>query len=163
MTMWIVALLVIAFALFFFEIFLPGGIFAIVGGLAIIGAAVLAFNEFGLVTAVFIFLGSGLAAFLLFFVEVKFLTLTPLGKQMKLKSRVEGSSLEPFDLSKTDAKTGTTVTPLSPSGRIRIGESLVDAKSEEGWIDEGIEVEIVGNDVFNVLVRPLDSVDGENP
>ena len=47
------------------------------------------------------------------------------------------------------------VTPLRLSGKIVIDEEEFDAASEFGFIDTGIEVEIINKKGFNFIVRPI--------
>ena len=51
---------------------------------------------------------------------------------------------------------GITVSRLAPIGKVRFGTEVVEAKSEDGFIDQAVEVEIVEVSTFGVLVRALE-------
>lgn len=149
----IITLLVCAFVFFFLEIFVPGGFLAIIGGAFMVGASFVTFHEYGWIPAALLFVFSGLCSFLMFFLEVKLLVKTPWGKRIRLTSRVEGASLEAVDVKDLLNEMAITITPLNPSGRIKVANQLLEATSEDGWMAKGETVKIVGSDVFHVRVR----------
>jgi len=58
--------------------------------------------------------------------------------------------------------TGVALTDLRPSGTALIGEERVDAVSESEWIEEGTGVKIVSSEGYRVVVRPMESEEGES-
>ncbi|TWU02647.1 MFS transporter [Stieleria varia] len=46
--------------------------------------------------------------------------------------------------------------PLKPGGQIRVGELCFAARSQGEWIDSNSEVEIIGGNMEQVLVRPVE-------
>ena len=48
---------------------------------------------------------------------------------------------------------GTTVSRLSPMGKVNIGGKVYEAKSTDVYIDQRKEVEVVGFDNFTVIVK----------
>lgn len=50
---------------------------------------------------------------------------------------------------------GIALTPLRPSGRIEIGERVLDAVAEFGYIDAGTKVRVVRRDGFSMGVEPV--------
>jgi membrane-bound serine protease (ClpP class) len=52
---------------------------------------------------------------------------------------------------------GVTATPLRTSGRVRIGDRLVDAQSAGGYIERGIKVRVIASDDFCIKVEELES------
>ena len=52
---------------------------------------------------------------------------------------------------------GVTVTPLRTSGRIRIGDRLVDAQSAGAYIESGTKVRVIASDEFGIKVEELES------
>lgn len=136
------------------EIFIPGfGFFGLAGGLA-------------MVTGVFLALGGGAAA-------VQWMALSvvlAIGAFVLLARRMPDSALW-HRLELRDAETdaagyaaqtvrrellgcaGEAVTPLRPSGTIRLGLELVDAVSESEFIPAGVRVEVVGLRGGTVVVR----------
>ena len=153
----ILTLLALALVFFFLEIFVPGGILTIIGGLLILASAVIAYQEYGWLAALILFFVAVIGAFLMFFIEVKLLTKTPFGKRIQLTGRQEAASLTAIDVKPFIDQIGTTVTPLNPSGRIRINGQLLEAVSDIGWIAKGQPVKVTGSDVFHVRVRLSES------
>lgn len=48
---------------------------------------------------------------------------------------------------------GTTLSRLSPMGRVRIGGRSYEAKSQNGYLDPGVAVEVTGFENFSVIVQ----------
>ncbi len=55
---------------------------------------------------------------------------------------------------------GQTLCPLRPYGRIEIEGKAYEAKAENGWIDERVEVVVVDTGNFGVLVRESEDRSG---
>jgi membrane-bound serine protease (ClpP class) len=55
---------------------------------------------------------------------------------------------------------GSSNTPLRPSGKVEIGDVLYDAKSDLGFIDPGTKVRVVRVQNWQIVVTPLDNVEG---
>lgn len=51
---------------------------------------------------------------------------------------------------------GTTVTPLRPWGKLRIGNVCYDAKAAIGYLDAGIEVRVIEQTAAGVVVDAID-------
>ena len=84
----IIGLLIIAFVLFFFEIFLPGGILAVIGGVLLLAACIVTYNEYGIVWAASVLVISMITAFGLFFLELRLIANTRYGQQFALRSTI---------------------------------------------------------------------------
>lgn len=48
---------------------------------------------------------------------------------------------------------GRTVGPLRPTGRVRIGDETFEARSEGSWVDADVDVVVVGQSPFGLVVR----------
>ena len=48
---------------------------------------------------------------------------------------------------------GTTISRLSPMGKVNIGGKVYEAKSADVFIDQREQVEVVGFENFNVIVK----------
>jgi membrane-bound serine protease (ClpP class) len=51
---------------------------------------------------------------------------------------------------------GVTFTPLGPSGKIRLGERLLDVVADGEFIDRGVDVEVVEVHGNRVVVRRVE-------
>jgi membrane-bound ClpP family serine protease len=149
----IIALFAAALLFLFLEIFLPGGLLAILGGLMIVGASFVTAQEYGLFAGIGAFFIGALVAVLLFFIEVKVLANSAWGKHIRLNNQVEGASLQEPEVDDLIGSVAIAVTPLNPSGRIKIGTRIMTAKLDSGWAASGSELEIVGSDLYHVRVR----------
>ena len=148
----IVGLLIISFVLFFFEIFLPGGVLAIIGGLVLLIASAMAFTEWGFAAAVGLFFFGVLGAILMFFIEVKLISQTRFGRQFALKSTI-ATRLNPRADEKLVGAEGVTLTKLAPSGKVEIGGAVYTAAAEDGFLDKGISVSVSRTETFHLIVK----------
>ncbi len=51
--------------------------------------------------------------------------------------------------------TGICISRLAPMGKVRIGETEIEAKSQDVFIDDATPIEIIAIDGNKVIVRPL--------
>jgi hypothetical protein len=51
---------------------------------------------------------------------------------------------------------GITIGPLNPTGVVRIEDRDFPAKSQGGFVDDGVRVQVIGQEAFGVLVTPVD-------
>ena len=93
---WVIGLLVIAYALVFFEALVPGGVLGLLGFACLVGASVAAHKEFGgwFAPAITFLLGGG-GAIVLVFLELRWLEGSRLGKPFFLGKAVTGKSNKP--------------------------------------------------------------------
>ena len=149
----IVALLVIALLLFFFEIFLPGGILAVIGAVLVLIAAVLAYSDFGMAVSMLIVCGSAILGIGLFFLEIKLLQSTRFGRQLKLESTIAGTSNQPLADESVVGQKGTALTTMNPSGKVDIGGLTFTASTISGFLEKGTPVEVLRIDQFKLIVK----------
>lgn len=150
---WIVTLFLIALVLFFFEIILPGGILFIIGMLLLLVATGIAYFEYGSLAALGVFVGSGMLAFLMLILELKVLPKTWIGRRFFLRDEIEGGSLKTPPKETLIGQEGETITVMAPSGKVRIAGQLLEGFSQNGHLDKGIAVQVIGTDPFRVIVR----------
>ena len=127
MTM-IAVLFVIGVIFLGFEVFLPGGILGIFGGLALLGGCGLAFADYGMMGGAIAFIVALVLVAAVLYFEFAILPKTAMGQRLFLKSEISGKT---SDERKTDfkGKSGTTCTVLAPSGYITI-----DGKRHEAYL-----------------------------
>ena len=74
-------------------------------------------------------------------------------RRLSLKQKIESSSMEsPSDTVKVGER-GTTISRLSPMGKVLIDGRVYEAKSIDSYIDQRSEVEVVGFENFTVVVK----------
>lgn len=149
----ILVLFVVGFVLLGFEVFVPGAILGIFGGLAILGGVILAFLEYGS-TGGWTALGAGAAlGVLMLLVEFWLLPRTAWGKRMFLNAAIDGTSQPPpAEAAVIVGRAGEALTPLSPSGHVLIDGRRYEAFSRSGLLPKGAEVRVVGLDNFRLIV-----------
>ena len=150
----IVGILVICYLLIGMEAIVPGGILGVLGFIGLFIAAYFAHLEYGNWFAPSLtFLLGGFGALILVFVEFKWLSKSPFGKNLFLKESITGSSNEMVASPKIVGKNGMTLTDLHPEGRVKVEDGEYDAFSESGLIPSGVEIKIISIENFRVRVR----------
>jgi membrane-bound serine protease (ClpP class) len=149
----IITLIAIALALLFLEIFLPGGLLAVLAVGFLLAASIFTLIDYGVATALAVLVGSSVLACIMFFIEIRVIEKSPFGKHIQLRGRIEGASLSKPDITSLEGKVGRAITRLNPSGRISIDGKSILARADDGWIEKDEAVEVVDSDVFGVRVR----------
>ena len=151
----IVALIVIALVLFFLEIFLPGGILAVVGVGCLLGASYLTYTGYGVVAGVAVLVGSGVVSLIFFFLELQLLKSTRFGKFLRSEGSIQGNSNAPAGDDSLVGKQGTALTTMAPSGRVRIDGRTYEAAAQGGYVAKGTSIEVVRVESFKLIIKPL--------
>lgn len=149
----IIALIVGALVLVFFEVILPGGILGLIAGLCVLLATWLAGSEFGAGAAVLTFLAAAFAIGLLVYIEFKLLARTSLGNAFYLKSAVSGHSNQVPAEDSIIGKEGLAITRLNPSGKVAIDGQSYEAYSRDGYIDAQQPVRVAAQDSFKLIIE----------
>lgn len=144
-------LILLAFVFFFFEIFVPGGILAIVGGVCLLAAAFIAWGDLGPYWAIGILVGGTLAGFALFFIEIRFITRSPFGRQLRLEQAITAQVRSTEDASLA-GKSGVALTSLAPSGKVRVENRIYTAAAADGFIERGAAISVKAVSPFKIIV-----------
>lgn len=144
----VVTFIVLGIAFFILEIFfLPGVSIGGIVGTLFTGAGIwYAFAKLG-VTAGWIVVA--LSCFVLLFAIIYFIKGKPLDK-MALDKELESNNF--YDMSKVGVgDTGVTLSRLAPMGKVLVNGEEYEAKFCEGFLDRGVEVEVIDID-GNILI-----------
>ena len=153
---WIIGLILIGYALIFFEVLIPGGILGLLGFCCIVGASVAAHQEYGdWFASGLTFLLGGIGAIFLVLIELRWLEESRLGKAFFLGKSVSGSSNPPIAPDEVVGMEGKAATPLKPEGVIAIGDDRYDAFCEDGYVPKGTALSVSGKDGYRLKVRKL--------
>jgi len=77
-------------------------------------------------------------------------------QRFSLDQKIDSSSMKsPADELKAGDR-GTTVSRLSPMGKVNIGGKVYEAKSVDVYIDQRKEIVVVGFENFTVIVKPAE-------
>ena len=135
-----------------FEVFVPGAVLGILGGLAMLGGCALAFYHYGagggaVATAVaFVLLG------LMLYIEFVWLPRTRAGRRLFLHHAIDAKSQPPVAEATVVGQRGEAVTTLAPSGYIVVAGRRYEAYSQSGFVPRGAAIEVVGVDNFRLIV-----------
>lgn len=151
----ILGLMILGLGLVMLEIFIPGGIVGIFGGLCLLAAVVFSYQDYGMEGAILVF-GIGLVGLVacLWF-EFKVLPKTAAGKRFFLQNQVDGKSQPDVVDDSMVGREGLTATALSPSGYVLVDGKKIEAFSRNGFLEKGESVKIDSFDQFKVTVSKL--------
>ena len=149
----VIVFLILGIAFLLLEIFfLPGLSFGAIFGFGFIVASVwYAFGVLGS-TAGWITLIGGVAVFgLAMWGFIKSKTLDKISLHSEIQSKV--TPVNNGNVQVGDR--GETISRLAPIGKVRIGKSVYEAKSFEGFIDSEVAIVVVSATENSIIVRPL--------
>lgn len=133
-------------------VLLPGVSVGALLSLVCYGSSVyLAFRDYGPVAGVVVIL----AILVLSAVATFFSLRAKTWQRFSLKQEIDSSSM-PAPASELKAgDRGTTLSRLSPMGKIEVDGRVYEAKSLDAYVDPRREVEVVGFENFSVIVRKV--------
>ncbi len=150
--------LVVGLLLFGLELFVPGGILGVIGGVLLLVAVILGFKsevfgpQGGMVSAVVIL--AGLCAYIVLI--LKLFPHTPIGRRLTLSNDMKDSKAADHEDLLMD-QVGEAHTDLRPAGIALIDSRRVDVVAEGDWIASGSPVRVVQVEGNRVVVRGLAS------
>lgn len=149
----IILLFLVALVLFFFEVFVPGAVLGIIGGILMTVGCALAFVEFGLDGgAIAVVVALALVGLTLYF-EFVVLPKTKFGQRLFLHRSVDATSQPPIAVPEAVVgQIGEALTTLAPSGVVLIAGKQYEAASQSGLLPKGAAVKVTGVDNFRLLV-----------
>lgn len=148
----IIALFILGSVLIFFEIFLPGGILGVAGGLAILAGSVVAFTQYGTGGGTVAVVAGGVLLICSLIVEFWFLPKTRIGRRLFLSKADSGSSQPPIATDDVVGRECRAETALSPSGVVLLDGKRYEAFSQAGFVERGTVLVIKGMDNFRLIV-----------
>lgn len=154
----VMTLLAAGLVLLGFEVFVPGAILGIAGGLFLLLGVGLAFYMEGMlggVQALAVALG-GVA--LMLWLEFRVMPRTRIGKRMFLSQAIDGTSQPPV-ASAADAVVGreaVAVTALGPTGIVTVDGRRYEARCDSGFASEGARLRVTRVETFQLVVIALD-------
>ncbi len=135
------------------EVILPSSILGVIGGLMMIGGSVLAFVQYGTSGGILAVTAAIAVALLAFFIELRVLPNTRVGRRAFLTSQVTGVSAavgrEALELIGQPAE---ALTMLSPSGYVRVNGQRYEAFCQAGQVPAGALLEVIDADNFRLIV-----------
>lgn len=133
-------LIAIGFILLLLEFLVfPGVNVAGILGFACVGVAIyLAYTTMGITVGHFTLLGTAICGFGVTYYALRSKT----WRRMQLNSQID-STVEGVDDTIKEGDVGITQGRLAPMGKVRVGDSVVEAESRSGYVEENREVEVL--------------------
>lgn len=149
----IIILFLIGAILMAAEVFLPGAIAGILGGLALLVGSILSFGEFGFTGGVIASVGALALVILMLYLELVVLPKTALGRKMVVQTTVDATSQPPLaSLESVVNQPAEALTTLAPSGYVLVGGRRYEAFCRSGHAAKGAALKVVGLDNFRLIV-----------
>ncbi|MFZ4597740.1 MAG: NfeD family protein [Terrimicrobiaceae bacterium] len=147
----IIVLVVAGFLMFAAEVFVPGLVLGILGGICLLTSVVLCYMAFGPLAGTAAFAGLGVLTITGFLIWLKIFSHTPIGRKIMLKKSLVPENSAP--VASLLGKVGVALTPLRPSGTARILDRRVDVVAESNFIEIGESVTVIFQEGLRVVVR----------
>jgi membrane-bound ClpP family serine protease len=148
----IIIVLLVGLALVALEIVaLPGAICGICGGAMVIVGIWQSYANYGSLAGNITLIASLLVGLIMLVVLMKSGTWKRFSLNEESNSRVnqiDNTTIKP------GAK-GKTLSRLAPAGKALFGNEIVEVHSENGFIDEGLDVEVVETEGYRIIVKKL--------
>jgi membrane-bound serine protease (ClpP class) len=154
---WYILLVALGFFLFGLELFVPGGILGVIGGILLFIALVMGFSVFGaqggFTSAGALVLGVTVFSFLL----LQYLPKSPIGRLFTLKSDLKNASAAEPGLNELMGRRGSAETDLRPSGIVLFDQQRTDVVADGDWISRGAAVKVIEVEGNRVVVSEITS------
>jgi membrane-bound serine protease (ClpP class) len=157
-TVTIVGLIVIGYILAIIEIFVPGGIFGIIGTGLIITGVLGSFFVGGASIGIPLGFGCLLAGVILFAFWVNYFPKSWVGKMINLEAnnaRTDGYVSQAPGLADLVGQEGVAQTDLRPAGVALIAGKRIDVVTEGMFVDKGSTIVVANVDSNRVVVRQV--------
>ncbi len=134
------------------EVFVPGGLLGIIGGLAMAIGCGVAFVKLGASGGTVATVTALVLLGLTVYAELVWLPKTRLGKSMTVQSAVDGTSQPPVAATAIVGKNAVAETPLMPTGFVLVEGKRYEAFSPAGSVAKGAALRVTGLDNFRLIV-----------
>lgn len=151
----IVVLFLLGLLMLSLEIFLPGGVLGVLGGLAMIAGTVLAFMDYGVGGGALALLVGVVVAGAALVIEFLILPKTRLGRGFLLSATVTGTASDAVDPQTVVGRECEALTVLAPSGIVLLDGGKHEAFCRDGYAERGARLTVRGNDNFRLIVSKL--------
>ena len=126
----------------------------LLGACSLIAASVLAYETMGILGSTAILVGGGLLAFALFFIQIKLMAKSKFGRTIQHRDQ-QRAQTKPVGRDDLVGKTGTALTTMAPSGKVKIAHETFEAASNSGLINKNATVEVVRSEHLKLIVREI--------
>ncbi|HEY8993347.1 MAG TPA: NfeD family protein [Lacunisphaera sp.] len=135
------------------EVFVPGGLLGIIGGLCMAAGCIISFVQLGAFGGTVATVVALALLGLTLYVELVWLPKTRLGKKLIVHSTVAATSQPPVaEGVLVLGKPAEAITPLVPSGYVLVEGRRYEAFSQSGHVAKGERLRVAGLDNFRLIV-----------
>lgn len=149
----ILILTLVGFLLLASEVFVPGMVLGLLGGVCLLAAAGVSYVAFGLLTGTLTLVGVAVATGAGFVGWMFAFPHTPMGRRFLLKTHLDADGKDAGE--RLLGQEGVAFTVLRPAGTALIGGRKVDVVSENDFIEPGSPIRVVREEGLRILVRKL--------
>lgn len=154
-TTWLIALLLVGTFLIGIEIFIPGAVAGTIGGAALFGAVIVAF-DISTTCGFYVLFGVFILVALTTLAWIKLFPKSGIGQKMTLS--VDGKGFKAPDSHQALlGKTGVTQSELRPAGYAVIDGKRINVVSEGGIVDAQTSIKVIKVEGTRVVVRRIES------
>jgi membrane-bound serine protease (ClpP class) len=149
----ILLLFILGLVFLFFEVFTPGPIFGILGGLTLIGGIAMAFGSYGANIGLLAAVGAIVAVSATLYAELVWLPKTRFAQKLSIKSTSGSIDRQlPVPPGEVVGKTAEALTTLAPSGYVLVEGRRYEAFSQSGHVARGEQLLVAGLDNLRLIV-----------
>jgi membrane-bound ClpP family serine protease len=149
----ILLLFLLGLVFLFFEVFTPGPIFGILGGLTLIGGSTMAFINYGAHGALLAALSAIAAVGATLYAELVWLPKTRFAQKLSIKSTSGSINRQlPVPPGEVVGKAAEALTTLAPSGYVLVEGRRYEAFSQSGHVARGEQLLVAGVDNLRLIV-----------
>ncbi|MBN2301973.1 MAG: hypothetical protein JXN60_05595 [Lentisphaerae bacterium] len=150
-----VVLLFAGLMLFGAEVFVPGGILGVMGGICLLGAIISAFSAFGPTAGAYIAAGIFVLLGIVIALWIKVFPKTGIGKAMTVSRDLSDSSAASSGIHDLMDQEGEAISDLRPAGFARINSKRIDVVTQGEMIEKGTLVKVIATRGNFVVVKSL--------
>lgn len=144
------------------EIFLPGGVLGMLGGVCLVSAAAVGFWAFGPQLGFLSLLGIVVCTGIGLAIWIRFFPRTVIGQRLELKRK--GDDFKSYSNHRAlIGKTGVAASVLRPSGIAMIDGRRVDVVADGDWIEQGSPIIVTKVEGPRIEVRRVESTQNPAP
>jgi membrane-bound serine protease (ClpP class) len=139
------------------ELFVPGGVLGVIGGIFLIAAVMLGFQVFGPQGGIIHVIAMVIGVIVYTIVLLKYLPTSIIGRRFTLSRDLKQASAADPALKQLMDQTGTAHTDLRPGGIATIGTERVDVIADGGWISKDAKIRVIDVEGNRVVVQEIAS------
>lgn len=149
----VVLLFVLGVMLLAGEVFVPGVVLGLLGGLAMAGGCGVAFFQWGALGGVIATLSALVLLGLTLYLELVWLPKSRFGRGLVVQSTQEATSQPVLASPDIVGKIAEAKTPLVPTGYVRVEGRRYEAFCPAGHVAKGVLLRVAGQDNFRLIVN----------